>query len=436
MEGSNTKHRIALFLQNVATSMKLSNSRSDIQNGKLTPDEFIQSGDYLVLHYPGWSWVSGDDLLLNSQLPQEKQYLIYKGVSCITRVQDYHKSTFTEKKPSDDDFEEWIVTSSNTIDTIDKDTLSNCEFVETVQLPSTKYTCLSSSCSGEDKDINRLCINLSHSSECLDDFSSYDLLSNESNTSNNSIHNQNTIHASSTNNISTNNTLISMNISNLSIHNTNHSPEILFQSLLPDIHTVSYSVESSNEQNNHGNTNKNQTNNIINQRNDICSNQSIDSCNSNNNKLNYPHSSSPYVSSPSSSFSSINEISQEKDQVDFDFSNYRTYDISITYNRYYHTPHTFIIGYNHMGEELTLEEMLEDVEQDYTLKTVTYEHHPHLSSGCLYLSIHPCMHASTMASLYRQINMKDLDERIQQYLVIFLKFLQSVIPTMTYDITL
>ena len=73
--------------------------------------------------------------------------------------------------------------------------------------------------------------------------------------------------------------------------------------------------------------------------------------------------------------------------------------------------------------------------QDYAKKTVTMEAHPAL--GDLQASVHPCQHAAVMKRIVEHL-VQAHPERppaVTQYLFIFLKFIQSVIPTVDYDFT-
>ncbi|KAI9356214.1 autophagocytosis protein [Zopfochytrium polystomum] len=89
----------------------------------------------------------------------------------------------------------------------------------------------------------------------------------------------------------------------------------------------------------------------------------------------------------------------------------RTYDLSITYDKYYKTPRTT------------------------PKKTVTIEAHPH--ENIHMASIHPCKHANVMKRLLDQIveGGQDKELRVDQYLLLFLKFMSSVLPTIEYDYT-
>lgn len=61
--------------------------------------------------------------------------------------------------------------------------------------------------------------------------------------------------------------------------------------------------------------------------------------------------------------------------------------------------------------------------QDHANKTVTIEAHPHLHSTHM-ASIHPCRHADIMKRLIDQFAQSGKELIIEEYLIIFLKFLQ------------
>lgn len=72
--------------------------------------------------------------------------------------------------------------------------------------------------------------------------------------------------------------------------------------------------------------------------------------------------------------------------------------------------------------------------QDHAKKTVTTEAHPHLS-GHMMPSIHPCKQAEVMRKLIETMADGGAVLDVNQYLMIFLKFVQAVIPTIEYDYT-
>ena len=159
----------------------------------------------------------------------------------------------------------------------------------------------------------------------------------------------------------------------------------------------------------------------------------------------------------------------------------RTYDCMITYDKYYQTPRMWLIGYDEDGLPLQPPQIFEDVASDHALKTVTIEPFPHGSPGAGHMdrllegraapqpgrspyampmhvaSIHPCKHASMMHKMIQRMNESgqyreqlsppspswaaargaaaDEGVRVDQYLVIFLKFMASIVPTIELDAT-
>lgn len=118
----------------------------------------------------------------------------------------------------------------------------------------------------------------------------------------------------------------------------------------------------------------------------------------------------------------------------------RTYDLSITYDKYYQVPRVWMMGYTaETHQPLTGKEMMEDVITDYANRTVTIEYHPHVSGP--HASIHPCQHGKVMKTIVKNLVKStegDGDEgpSVSLYLFIFLKFVSSIIPTINYDFTM
>ncbi|SPP76183.1 ubiquitin-like-conjugating enzyme ATG3 [Drosophila guanche] len=112
----------------------------------------------------------------------------------------------------------------------------------------------------------------------------------------------------------------------------------------------------------------------------------------------------------------------------------RTYDLHISYDKYYQTPRLWVVGYDEQRKPLTVEQMYEDVSQDHAKKTVTMESHPHLP-GPNMASVHPCRHADIMKKIIQTVEEGGGQLGVHLYLIIFLKFVQTVIPTIEYDFT-
>jgi ubiquitin-like-conjugating enzyme ATG3 len=112
----------------------------------------------------------------------------------------------------------------------------------------------------------------------------------------------------------------------------------------------------------------------------------------------------------------------------------RRYDVSITYDKYYQTPRIWLFGYDETGSPLTPERIFDDVISDYSNRTVTLDPHPHLSLP--HASVHPCQHGVAMKRVVEELMAGGSPPpSTDQYLFIFLKFMQSVIPTIEFDNT-
>lgn len=110
----------------------------------------------------------------------------------------------------------------------------------------------------------------------------------------------------------------------------------------------------------------------------------------------------------------------------------RTYDISITYDKYYQTPRIWLTGYDEYRNFLSTSEIFEDISPEHANKTVTIETHPHES--LLTVSIHPCQHANVMKILINGSPNKE-SIKTEHYILIFLKFINTILPSMNYEYT-
>lgn len=175
-----------------------------------------------------------------------------------------------------------------------------------------------------------------------------------------------------------------------------------------------------------------------------------------------------------------NKVSRKSPET----SKKRSYDLYITYSTSYRVPKMYLVGFDSNSVPLTPEQMFEDIASDYRHKTVTIEKAPFLNSTTA-VSIHPCKHATVMkvlmkraaASARERSHSKDTEKimkkishlglkdhkgddshaaedgddwedlkgeggdgdegiRVDQYLVVFLKFISSVIPGIEHDYTM
>jgi len=115
----------------------------------------------------------------------------------------------------------------------------------------------------------------------------------------------------------------------------------------------------------------------------------------------------------------------------------RTYDVSISYDKYYQCARVWLYGYSESRQPLSQPEILQDISVDHALKTVSLESHPHIAGGAgLHASIHPCKHAQVMQKLCAELTAAGREPKVDSYLFLFLKFISSVCPTIEYDYTL
>lgn len=122
------------------------------------------------------------------------------------------------------------------------------------------------------------------------------------------------------------------------------------------------------------------------------------------------------------------------DAPDADIVKTRTYDLSITYDKYYQTPRLWLFGYDEGGVPLGPEQVYEDVLSEYVAKTVTVDPHP--LTGTPTVSIHPCKHAQVMKKVVQDWIDQGITPRHDLALFVFLKFISGVVPTINYDFTM
>ncbi|KAB8075923.1 autophagocytosis associated protein [Aspergillus leporis] len=77
----------------------------------------------------------------------------------------------------------------------------------------------------------------------------------------------------------------------------------------------------------------------------------------------------------------------------------RTYNLYIAYANFYRTPRLYLSGYLSPSEPLPPHLMMEDIVGDYKDKTVTLEDFPWFDGNVKMATVHPCRHASVMKTL-------------------------------------
>jgi len=128
------------------------------------------------------------------------------------------------------------------------------------------------------------------------------------------------------------------------------------------------------------------------------------------------------------------EQAESNDGNDDNILKTRTYDLTISYDKYYQTPRVWLFGYDEHRHPLKPAQIYQDISQDHANKTVTIEPHPHLNMS--QASIHPCKHSNVMKKIIDHLVENGKELRVDQYLILFLKFVSAIIPTIDYDYTI
>lgn len=124
----------------------------------------------------------------------------------------------------------------------------------------------------------------------------------------------------------------------------------------------------------------------------------------------------------------------------------RTYDLAITYDKYWQTPRLWIMAaFDEDGQPICASSVIaQEISPEHANQTVTVEPFPHRRDDISMVSVHPCKHAAVMKSILMMHNQLTDDEndrqenyvRADQYLIVFLKWMSSVMPTINYDFTM
>ncbi|EGG18311.1 autophagy protein 3 [Cavenderia fasciculata] len=300
-----------------------------LDEGVLTPEEFVQAGDLLTHKCPTWTWESGDPSRNVTYLPKEKQFLLTRNVPCYSRVKSLENETKHAKYDilniEGEDNEEWVAPSASASDVVDiqKD-LASLSVQTTTTTTTAKPSAPQQQQQDEDSDDDGEIPD-------LEDFQDDNLVEDDPST-----------------------------LSKPTVNKSNNTT------------TTTTSTTSNN----------------------------------------------------------TSTAAADDDNI----LRTRTYDISITYDKYYQTPRVWLFGYDENRRPLKPEEIFEDISEDHAHKTVTIDSHPHL--GISFAYIHPCRHASVMKKLITKQCENGKEPRVDQYLFLFLKFISVVIPTIEYDFTL
>jgi ubiquitin-like-conjugating enzyme ATG3 len=124
------------------------------------------------------------------------------------------------------------------------------------------------------------------------------------------------------------------------------------------------------------------------------------------------------------------DFKEEEDKLE----NYRHYKMYIVYDEYYHTPRMYFSANHHDGTPVSNDDIRQDIQREYLDKTLTMEKFPFLE-GVTMPTVHPCRHAAVLKTM--SDSMVESGHKIGSHfaLLIFLKFISSVIPYVEFDVT-
>jgi ubiquitin-like-conjugating enzyme ATG3 len=93
----------------------------------------------------------------------------------------------------------------------------------------------------------------------------------------------------------------------------------------------------------------------------------------------------------------------------------RTYDLYITYDKYWRCPRLWLFGYTALGAPLPISAIMEDVSTDYVDKTVTMETWPYMEGQSMSMaSVHPCKHSHVMQTIISRQALSGDEVRVDQ----------------------
>jgi len=360
------------------------------EHGRITPEEFVAAGDFLTYKFPVWTWEKGDGTRVRDFLPKDKQFLMTRNVPCLRRAttlaytdeqEDAEKMLSFSDGPGDKD-DEWVQTHAGRAEGGDA---GAGEIADIPDLDGPSQT-TSSITSG----LNKM---------SMDDRGAFD------------------------------------------------AQPIISADDIPDIDDIPDMEDEGMEE---------------------------------------PEDAAAAAPEKSSVPVDATPIEVAKGNL----LQVRTYDVMITYDKYYQTPRIWLLGYDESGNPLTPSQVFQDVSAEHAFKTVTIEPFPH-SATLTAASVHPCKHASVMKKVIERMNAGITEEqkrlgvsgtgasskdtkggkkwlggmvrkvtggsgsdspasaagsetppsddadgmRVDFYLVVFLKFIASIVPTIEVDST-
>ncbi|PPQ84214.1 hypothetical protein CVT25_002157 [Psilocybe cyanescens] len=281
------------------------------EHGRITPEEFVAAGDFLVYKFPVWTWEKGDATKTRDFLPVDKQYLVTRGVPCLRRAtslayteDDERLISFADSSTPSAEGDEWVETHAGRKSSKDAAGADHSEIAEIPDL------------------------------EIPGDGDAHDLAAG---------------------------------MGSLSLGNQAGEHEI------PDLDDIPDMEEEDLEDGDEA-------------------------------------TAAPKPAAAKTFPSGLvdpNPVEASKNNL----LQVRTYDVMITYDKYYQTPRVWLIGYDENGTPLTPPQIFQDISADHAHKTVTIEPFIH-STSLQAASVHPCKHSSVMKKVIERMNNSVVAEQL------------------------
>ena len=95
---NNPLHKIKKLTEDIYSGLTSTLKESKFyEEGVLTPEEYIEAGDFLISKCPTWKWCASEEKLYDKRLPKDKQYL-KTNVPSYKRCSEYLKNNATTEK--------------------------------------------------------------------------------------------------------------------------------------------------------------------------------------------------------------------------------------------------------------------------------------------------------------------------------------------------
>ncbi|EAU90911.2 autophagocytosis associated domain-containing protein [Coprinopsis cinerea okayama7 len=309
------------------------------EHGRITPEEFVASGDFLVYKFPVWSWEKGDPSKTRDFLPADKQYLVTRGVPCLRRAQSL---AYTD---ADEDAERLVNFSGDE--------------------PTTSTPAASSS-GGKSKDKDK-------NAAAADDDDWVETHAGRKVTQPGTLGAGEGLGEIPDVDDEDDDDGLSKGMGGVSLGGAGggvgggqggaqETPD------LDDIPDMEEDLEEADE----------------------------------------ATATKPAAAAPAAGAAKTSAVVEP---AKTNLLQVRTYDVMITYDKYYQTPRLWLIGYDENRTPLTPQQIFQDISADHAQKTVTIEQFIH-STSLQAASVHPCKHSSVMKKIIERMNDKVVAEQL------------------------